>query len=442
LFSFWRKAPKKPIRVLIVGAGLAGLSAARALEGQTDVHITILDKHSYHLFRPLLCQVATGALNPSEISSPIRSLFRRSSRSTVIQGYMTAIDRVRQTVEVNGGSQTLHYDYLILAMGGRTSYMGHPEWETHAPGLNNLEDATNLRDRILTALDGSQLESNPDLRRQRITVAVLGGGPTGVELAGALAELRRPGQPRVLLLEAGPRLLPAFPERASEMARLELERLGVEVLLGETVQEISQGLVKTRRRTLQAENIVWAAGVQGHPLATRIGCTLDRSCRVPITPELHLQGQPHVYCLGDMAWLADRNGQPLPGVASLAIQQGRHAAANIARHLDGQPLTPFRYCNKGPMVTIGRKSALAVLPDGIILSGRAAWLAWLALQLAFIVDLQNRITVILRWGRVYLGWKWNVSLITDSNSKRRLEGGPNQAGNPEQPLYCRTHHHL
>jgi len=359
---------------------------------------------------------------------------------------MTDLDRVRQTVEVDSGRVTLEYDYLILAMGGRTSYFGHPDWENHAPGLKTLDDACRIREKVLLAFEKAEMETDPDERRRLMTIAVIGGGPTGVEMAGALAELRRhvlarefknirPEQARILLIEGGPRLLPSFPERASETARSELERLGVEILLGETVQEITAGIVKTPRRTIRAENLVWAAGVQGHPLATRVGCTLEKAHRVPITPQLHLVAQPHLYCLGDMAWLPGRDGKPLPGVAPVAIQQGRHAAQNILRHIDGKPLLPFRYLDKGSMATIGRKSAVAVLPGGVILSGWVAWLGWLAIHLAFIVDLQNRIMVILRWGWAYLGWKWNVRLITENDSgpiSRRIEGGPNLAPDLEE----------
>ena len=424
MIKFWSRPSAKPVRVVIVGAGFAGLSAARQLEKRTDVEITVLDSSNHHLFQPLLYQVATGGLNPSEIASPIRSLFRNSPRTSVMLGSMTGLDRARRLVQVDHDGKSVPYDYLILAVGGRTSYFGHPEWEAKAPGLKSLEDARKIRERVLMSFERAELETDAERRRQLMTVAVIGGGPTGVEMAGALAELRthvltrefkkiRPEEARVLLVEAGSRLLAAFPERASETARLELERLGVEVLLGESVEAIEEGSLRTSQRTVAAETVVWAAGVQGHPLADLLGAPQDRAGRVKVSDRLNLEDDYRVFCLGDMASLLDRKGRPLPGVAPVAVQQGKHAAVNIGRLIEGKQLKPFSYFDKGSMATIGRKSAVAVLPGGIIISGWTAWLGWLAVHLAFIVDLQNRISVVMRWAWAYLGWKWNVRLITE-----------------------------
>lgn len=427
MLEFLWKCETRPWRVVIVGAGFAGLSAARALEKRRDVELTILDRSNHHLFQPLLYQVATGGLNPSEIASPIRSLFRDSPRATVMLGAMTGIDRHKRTIQVDDHGLILPYDFLIVAVGGRTSYFGHPEWESRAPGLKNLDDARKIRQSVLLAFERAEMEDDPDLRRRLMTVAVIGGGPTGVEMAGALAELRthvlsrefkriRPEEARILLLEAGPRLLSGFPEKASATALSELRRLGVEVLLGETVEDIGTGFVRTHRRNLSAENVIWAAGVQGHPLAELLGAPLDRAGRVKIAPGLHLPQDERVFCLGDMTSLENRHGKPLPGVAPVAVQQGKQAARNIGRLIDGKRPQPFRYFDKGSMATIGRKSAVAVLPGGIILSGWTAWLGWLAVHLAFLVDVQNRLVVMFRWAWAYLGWKWNVRLIDDVES--------------------------
>lgn len=422
---FWNKKPKLPTRVVIVGAGFGGLAAAREFEKRQDVEVTILDRNNHHVFQPLLYQVATCGLNASEIASPIRSLFRNSPRTTVMLGALTGVDHANQTVEVDNGRASLRYDYLILALGGRTHYFGHPEWATHAPGLKSLDDARRIRERVLLAFERAEVERDRQVQRKLMTAIVIGGGPTGVEMAGALAELRshvlandfkhiQPEQARVVLIEGGPRLLPGFPEGLSRTAREELERLGVEVLLNETVEDIGPGRVKTGNQTLEAENLIWAAGVSGHPLAEHLDADLDRAGRVLITPELYLPRQPRVYCIGDMACFPGRDGRPLPGVAQVALQQGRHAARNICRRLDNKSVRTFAYFNKGSMATIGRKSAVAVLPGGITLTGWAAWLGWLSVHVAFIVDLQNRILVIMRWAWAYLGWKWNVRLISDS----------------------------
>lgn len=432
---FWKKAGHKPIRVVIVGAGFAGLSAARSLEKRGGFDVTILDRTNHHLFQPLLYQVATGGLNPSEISSPVRALFRDSPSVTVLLGSLMEVDRVGRTVRLDRSEVVLPYDYLILAAGGQTSYFGHPEWEQWAPGLKTLDDARKIRQKVLLAFERAELEKNLEARRRLMTVAVIGGGPTGVEMAGALAELRthvlrrefkriRPEEARVLLIEAGPRVLSSFPEKASETAAQELRRLGVEVLLGEQVQQITCGCVKTQRRDLGAENIIWAAGVEGHPVARTLGVALDRAGRIKVNPELNLAEDERVFCIGDMAHVLDNKGRPLPGVAPVAVQQGKLAADNIARLVAQKKTRPFRYFDKGSMATIGRKSAVAVLPGGILLSGWTAWLGWLAVHLAFLVDLQNRILVIMRWGWAYLGWKWNVRLIADPD-ERAAEPQPN-----------------
>lgn len=426
----WSRPKTHPARVVIVGAGFAGLAAARELEKRQDVEVVMVDRSNHHLFQPLLYQVATGGLGPSEIASPIRSLFGKAPRTTVMLGGLTGIDKENRNIEIDSGRVKVAYDYLILAVGGKTHYFGHPEWEAHAPGLKNLEDAQKIREKVLMAFERAETERDPEIRRRLMTMVIIGGGPTGVEMAGALAELRRhvlaqefknirPEEARIVLVEGGNRLLPAFPDGVSDIAREELERLGVEVGLNELVEGIQSGSLQTNQRHLEAETIVWAAGVCGHPLGALTGGELDRSGRVHITPDLHLPGHPRLYCLGDMACLAGRDGKPLPGVAQVAIQQGRHAARNIGRHLDGKALRPFSYFDKGSMATIGRKSAVAVLPGGVTLRGWPAWLGWLAVHLTFIVDLQNRILVVMRWAWAYLGWKWNVRLISPQPSQEQ-----------------------
>jgi NADH:quinone reductase (non-electrogenic) len=420
--KFWN-SKTEPVRVVIVGAGFGGLSAARQLEKHPHVEVTIVDRTNHHLFQPLLYQVATGGLNPAEIASPVRTLFKNSARTTVVLGSLTGLEFDKRRAVLDNGRETLTYDYLILAMGGRTSYFGHPEWERYAPGLKTLEDANRIREQVLLSFEKAERARDPESRRRHMTVAVVGGGPTGVEMAGALAELRRhvlrrefknikPEDARVILIEGGPRLLSGFPEKLSEKASKELAELGVEVLYNERLEDIGDGFLRTSRRTIETENIVWAAGVGGHPLSHLVGSETDRAGRVKIDHDLRVPGQDCVFCVGDMMTLDGAKGKPLPGVAPVAIQQGKLAAKNIIRLTKSKATRSFSYFDKGSMATIGRSSAVAVMPGGLTLSGWTAWLGWLAIHLTFIVDLQNRILVMMRWAWAYLGWRWNVRLIT------------------------------
>lgn len=413
-------------RVVILGAGFGGLKAAKALRKSRDVEITIVDRTNHHLFQPLLYQVATGGLNPSEIASPFRALFRRHKNVTCLMGSVTRVDYEARTVELDGGETVLPYDYLVMALGGTTSYFGHDEWEEEAPGLKSLDDALTIRQRILWAFERAEKTDDEELRKKLMTVVVVGGGPTGVELAGALAELRRhvlrwdfqriqPEKARVILIEGGDRLLGVFPEQLSRYAARKLEALGVELLFNERVQDLRCSRVVTDKQTIEAENILWAAGVGGHPLAARLGGERDRAGRLMVEPDMSLPGHPEVYCIGDMAHYEHPHtfgGKPLPGVAPVAMQQGDQTGKNILRRLGGKPTVPFHYFDKGNMATIGRSAAVAVGPVGPKMTGLPAWLAWLFIHLIYLVDFQNRVIVLTRWTWKYFSWKWGARLIT------------------------------
>ncbi|MCA9790530.1 MAG: NAD(P)/FAD-dependent oxidoreductase [Candidatus Eremiobacteraeota bacterium] len=413
-------------KVVILGAGFGGVQAARTFRRRSDVEVTIVDRTNHHLFQPLLYQVATGGLNPSEIASPVRAVLGRQKNLTSIMGNVTNVDYDHNQVILDGGQMALDYDYLILAMGGRTSYFGNDQWEEVAPGLKSLQDALTIRQRVLWAFERAEkLEDGPE-REKLMTIVVVGGGPTGVELAGAMAELRRhvlrwdfknidPNKARVLLVEGGPGLLGAFPERLGKYAARKLENLGVELLFNERVQTIEEGRVVTDARTIEAENIIWAAGVGGHALAPRLGDDRDRAGRLTVEADLHLPGRDNVYCVGDMAHYEHEqtyHGKALPGVAQVAIQQGKLSAKNILRQLDGQPTQPFHYFDKGSMATIGRSAAVAMTPFNLQMTGPLAWLAWLFVHLMFLIDYRNRVIVLMRWTWKYFGWRWNVRLIT------------------------------
>lgn len=412
-------------RVVIVGGGFAGLGVAKGLR-KSPVEITLVDRSNHHLFQPLLYQVAMGGLNPAEIASPIRVVLRKQKNATVWMGEVTAIDTINRTISLDDGAQTLPYDTLVLAAGGRTSYFGHDEWEKVAPGLKTLEDALKIRQRVLLALERAERCQDAREREKLSTMVVIGGGPTGVEMAGGLAELThhvlrwdfravQPNQARIVLVEGGPTLLAAMPPQLSEYTRKRLEKMGVEVRTSERVQTLERGRVVTDKGQILAENIIWAAGVGGHPLGKLLGAEIDRAGRVLVEADLRVKGMDNVYVLGDMASYTHPhtyNGKALPGVAPVAMQHGAHCARNIKAQIAGRSTEAFRYFDKGTMATIGRSSAVAV-SGPLKLTSLPAWFAWLFIHVAYLVDLQNQILVIMRWVWAYFTWKWNARLITN-----------------------------
>jgi NADH dehydrogenase len=410
--------PARP-RVVIVGAGFGGLSAATALRHE-KVEVTVIDRRNYHLFQPLLYQVATAALSPAEIAQPIRSILRRQRNATVLLGRVTGVNT--QTRDVLIGDRRVPYDYLIVATGARHNYFGHDEWEAVAPGLKKIEDATDIRRRILLAFEEAENAAHAEERVPMLTFAVVGGGPTGVELAGQIAELAKqalvadfrriqPHDARVLLIEAGPRLLPAFPERLSAVAKRALERLGVEVRLGAPVTACDDQGVMVGDERIQAGVVIWAAGVAASPAAKWLAAESDRAGRVKVNADLSLPGHPEIFAIGDTVLATDAAGDPLPGVAAVAKQAGKYVAGVIRARLRGQPTRPFRYRNLGNLATIGRTAALADF-GWIRLSGWIAWVLWGVVHIYFLIGFRNRLVVALDWLWAYLTFRRGARLIT------------------------------
>ena len=405
-------------QVVILGGGFGGLYAARTLR-RAQVQVTVVDRRNHHLFQPLLYQVATAALNPSDIAMPIRRVLRRQKNVTVMLAEATAIDPKARRVRLLDGE--IGYDALIVATGATHSYFGHDPWAALAPGLKTIEDALEMRRRILFAYEVAEREDDEARRREWLTFVVVGGGPTGVELAGALAEISRhvlerdfrridPRQARIVLIEAGPRILPTYTEVSSARAARQLERLGAEVLVGSAVTGIDGHGVTLGERRLPARTVLWGAGVAASPLARSLGVPLDRAGRVKVAPDLSVPGYPEVLVIGDLAALVE-DGRPVPGVAPAAMQMGRHAARNAVRKLRGQPTLPFRYRDKGSLATIGRAAAVAEI-GRVKLSGLIAWLAWLAIHIFFLIGFRNRFLVIAEWAWVYLRNDRGARLIT------------------------------
>ena len=406
-------------RVVIVGGGFGGLYAARALR-RAPVQVTIVDRRNHHVFQPLLYQVAMAALSPGDIASPIRWILRRQKNVEVLLAEATGVDLQGRRLLLTDGS--LDYDYLIVATGATHAYFGHDEWRKVAPGLKTIEDALEVRRRVLLAFEHAERETDAARRAALLTFVVIGGGPTGVEMAGALAEISRqslardfrhfdPGSARVLLLEGGPSILSAFPEPLRDAALADLRRLGVDVRTNSVVTGVAPGAVSIGAATIASETVLWAAGVSASPLGAALGAPLDRAGRVQVLPDLTIPGSPNVFVIGDLASLAGENGRPLPGVAQVAIQMGQHAVRNILRSLEHQPLRPFRYRDLGNMATIGRASAIADF-GSFRLTGTLAWLAWLFVHILNLIGFRNRLVVFVQWAWAYFSYQRAIRLIT------------------------------
>ena len=408
-------------RVVIVGAGFGGLIAARKL-ATSSVQVTLIDRRNYHTFQPLLYQVATAGLSPGEIAAPIRWILRGRSNVRILMGEVEDVDVSRRVVRLVDAD--IPYDYLIVAAGASHAYFGHDEWEPFAPGLKTIEDALEIRRRVLLAFELAERQAAESGEQVQLNFVVVGGGPTGVELAGTLAEIARgalanefhsidPERTRILLLEGGPRVLPAYPEDLSRSAEEQLRHLGVEVHTSAMVTGIEPAAVITNQTRLPAAVILWAAGVAASPLGKKLGAPIDRAGRVLVNPDLSLPGHPEVFVIGDLASLNDKNGNPLPGLAPVALQQGKATAENIARELQGNPRQNFHYLDKGSLATIGRAAAVAQFGK-VHISGFLAWLSWLFVHIFFLIGFRNRIIVLIQWAWAYFTYERGARLITGS----------------------------
>ncbi len=418
--------PDRRPTVIVVGGGFGGLYAARKL-GRRGVHVVLIDRVNYHLFQPLLYQVATAALSPGEIAEPLRVILRKYRSVEVFLAEVTRIDVDERRITLDDNSQ-LNYDYLVLATGARHSYFAHPEWEATAPGLKSLADALEIRRRIFLAFERAERERDAAKRQALLTFVIVGGGPTGVELAGAIAEIARhtvsmdfrhfdPRQARVILLERGERILEQYPRDLSAAAQRALEHLGVEVHTGTGATDVQPDHVVIGDHELPTFTILWAAGVSSSPLGRQLGLDVDRSGRVAVQLDLSIPGHSDVFVIGDLAACRQPNGMLLPGTAPVAIQQGEAAADNIWRSIAGEPRKPFSYFDRGSMATIGRAAAVAEI-RGLHLSGFVAWLAWLLVHLLFLIGFENRLLVLVQWAASYVSYARGARLIT----------GPWQAG--------------
>jgi NADH dehydrogenase len=406
-------------RVLIVGGGFAGINVAKSLRKEPDVEITLIDRQNHHLFQPLLYQVAMAGLSPADIAAPIRAMLSSQKNCRVIQTELLGVDFDRNVAITDVGE--MPYDILVLACGARHSYFGHDEWEEFAPGLKSLEQATEIRRRVLTAFETAERSTDREEQRRQLTFIVVGGGPTGVELAGAIGEMSRftlakdfraieSSSARIVLIEAGPRILPMFSESLGAKAMRHLEHLGVQVWTNAAVTQVSAQGVEVVTERIQAATVLWAAGVFGAPVGSKLGLTTDRIGRIVVEPDLTVPGRQNVYVAGDMASFIHQTGKPLPGVAPVAMQQGRHLAKNILADLHGRAREAFNYTDKGQMATIGRSRAVAA-SGKLELSGFVAWIMWLVVHIYYLTGFKNRLLVVISWAWSYLTFNRGARLI-------------------------------
>lgn len=427
----------RQFHIVVLGGGFGGLTFCQSF-ARRGARITLVDRQNHHLFQPLLYQVAAAGLAAPDIAQPIRSILAEREDVTVLLDAVEAIDLNARVVACS--RTRLSYDFLVMALGGMTSYFGHPEWEQCAPGLKSLDDALRIRRNILLAFEKAETTEDPEERRRLMTIVVVGGGPTGVELAGAFAELashvlkgdfRRidPRQARVVLIEASPRVLAQFPPELGESAERQLRRLGVEVLTRKRVGNITRDGVEVDGEIIGADNIVWAAGVSASPLTRTLGVEVDRGGRILVKPDLSVPGHPEAFAIGDMAYVVDRDGQVVPGVSPAAMQMARHVARVIEDEIDlgrpGQVARPhFDYWDRGTMATIGRSAAVAKI-GRLEFSGLLAWLAWLVVHLIFLIGFRNRVAVLFNWAYSYFTYKRGMRIITGlSDQPGRQQSSP------------------
>jgi NADH dehydrogenase len=405
--------------IVIVGGGFAGLNAAKGLGGVRGIDVTLVDRTNHHLFQPLLYQVAMAGLSPAEIAAPIRSILSRYRNVRVLQAEVRTLELERNVIVTDFGEVT--FDYLILACGARHSYFGHDEWEQYAPGLKNLEQATEIRRRVLSAYEEAERSQSPDDRKRLLTFVVVGGGPTGVELAGAIGEMSRftlakdfrnidATQAHVILLEAGPRILSMFAEPLAARAVRDLAHLGVHVRTNSAVTKIDADGVEIGAERISARTVLWAAGVEAAPLGQAVGLGVDRQGRVPVEPDLSVKGFPNVFVAGDQASFTHQTGKPLSGTAPVAIQQGRYIARLIRREIAGKPRQPFHFRDKGQMATIGRSRAIVEIGP-LKMAGFLAWLLWLVVHIYYLTGFRKRLLVVLQWAWSYLSFHRGARLI-------------------------------